>query len=148
MNTNNTMTCNLKTCNNCGSLSFEDMEQCFDCMSYFAEPLPSYQTSSPETAVRLQVVLANYFNYGMLLQKLDGCSLSVGSSSENAIVIPRHEVANHTLEVFYAHGQIWAESTGSSSQATVDEIPLCGTVRIMPGTRIAVGEATITLLEA
>ncbi|MCL2529981.1 MAG: hypothetical protein FWE41_06580 [Coriobacteriia bacterium] len=138
----------MKTCNNCGSLSFEDMEQCFDCMSFFAEPLEQGQQGNQDSTARLQVFLAGYFNYELLLRKLDGCSLSVGASSENAIVIPEQQLANHLLEVFYAHGQIWAESTSSTSQATVDKIPLCGTVRIQPGTKIAVGEATITLLEA
>jgi len=138
----------MKTCSNCGSVTFDDMEMCFDCMSFFEKPQYESENDNTETAVRLQVVLADYFNYELLLQKLEGSSLSVGSASENAIVIPQEHLATHLMEVFYAHGQIWAESTCASSQAIVDEIPLCGTVRIQPGTEISIGDATITLLEA
>ena len=138
----------MKTCGNCGSVTFDDMEMCFDCMSSYVEPLTDNDLESAQTAARLQVALADYFSYELLLQKLEGCSLSVGSDSENAIVIPQEQVATHLLELFYAHGQIWAESTDTSAQATIDEIPLCGTVRIQPGTEINIGDATITLLEA
>ena len=137
----------MKTCENCGSMAFDDMEMCFDCMGSFAEPLAESGLSSEQTAARLQVALAGYFCYELLLQKLEGRSLSVGSAAENAIVLPLEQVATHLLEVFYAHGHIWAESTGATPQVIVDEIPLCGTVRIQPGTKINVGEATITLLE-
>ena len=138
----------MKICDNCGSASFEDMQQCFDCMGSLAQPPTGCQIGNQETAARLQVALADYFNYELLLQKLDGCSLSVGSASENAIVIPQQQVANHLMQVYYAHGQIWAESTCQTMQATIDETPLCGTVRLQTGTKIGVGEAVITLLEA
>ena len=137
----------MKTCTNCGSGAFDDMEMCYDCMSSFVEPLSGNEADVGQTAARLQVALAGYFCYELLLQKLEGRSLSVGSSSENAIVIPQEEVATHLMQVFYAHGHIWAESTGTAMQATVDEIPLCGTVRIQPGTEISIGDAKITVLD-
>ncbi|MCL2807719.1 MAG: hypothetical protein FWD27_06135 [Coriobacteriia bacterium] len=138
----------MKSCQNCDSVTFDDMEMCYDCMSSFAEPLDEDKLESPITAARLQIAMAGYFNYELLLQKLEGCSLSVGSATENAIVIPQEQVATRLMEVFYAHGQIWAESTDTSALATIDTIPLCGTVRIQPGTEIIIGDATITLLEA
>lgn len=137
----------MKICENCGSVTFDDMEMCFDCMSSFTEPVVENELTEAQTAARLQVVLADLFCYEMLLQKLEGCSLSIGSGSENAIVIPQEQVATHSLEVYYAHGHVWVESTDTSAQATVDEIPLYGTVLIQPGTQINIGEATITLLE-
>ena len=138
----------MKTCNTCGSKAFDDMEMCYDCMSFFTETLSPSEADNQQTAARLQVALAGYFCYELLLQKLEGRSLSVGSSSENAIVIPKEEVATHLMQVFYAHGHIWAESTSTTMQASVDEIPLCGTVRIQPGTEITIGDARITVLEA
>ena len=137
----------MKTCDNCGSVTFDDMEMCFDCMSSFSDLLDKNEIEEAQTAARLQVVLAGFFCYEMLLQKLDGCSLSIGSAPENAIVLPLEQVATHLLEVFFAHGHVWAESSDSSAQATVDEIPLFGTVLIQPGTQINIGEATITLVE-
>ena len=138
----------MKTCPNCDSVTFDDMEMCFDCMSSLTETIDEQETFDAPIAVRLQVALADYFCYELILHKLEGRSLSVGSASENAIVIPQDQVALHQLEVFYARGHIWAESVDTSGQATVGEIPLYGTVRIQPGTEINVGDATITLLEA
>ena len=137
----------MKTCNNCGSRTFDDMETCYDCMNSYSQPVNQLSPEREQTAARLQVVLAGYFSYELLLNKLDGRSLSVGSATENSIVIPQEQVAQRQLEVFYAHGQIWAESVGTSLQAIVGETPLCGTVSVKPGTEITVGDATITVLE-
>ena len=137
----------MKTCSTCGSVTFDDMEMCFDCMSSFAVPIESEDLANLHTAVRLQVTLADYFCYELLLQKLEGRSLSVGSAAENAIIIPQEQVASRQLEVFYAHGHIWAESVDAAAQTTVGHIPLCGTVRLQPGIEISVGSATIKVLE-
>jgi len=116
-------------------------------MSSFAETLSTDDHKSHQIAARLHIAMADYFSYELLLQKLEGCSLSVGSASENAIVIPHEEVATRLMQVFYAHGHIWAESTDASALATINEIPLCGTVRMQPGTEITIRDATITLME-
>jgi len=137
----------MKTCPQCESKTFDDMEMCYDCMSTFAVPLKEDGAASHQAAARLQVVLAGYFNYEMLLNKMDGRALSVGSAEENAVVLPLKQVAAHQLELFYAHGQIWVESVDTSLLTTVGEVPLDGTVCINPGTEIAVGDATIILLE-
>lgn len=142
----------MKTCNKCSSVTFDDMEMCFDCMSSFVEPICNDQIGFEQTVAKLQVVLAGCFSYELLLNKLDGSSLSVGSASENAIVIPQEQVAARQLEVFYAHGHIWAENIEllaerEGMQATVDSIPLCGTVCIKPGVQISIGDALITVLE-
>ncbi len=117
----------MKTCPHCSSIAFDDMNVCFDCMGSLVEPgdkanEPVFGMSL--SAARLQVTLADFFCYELLLHKLDGRSLSVGSASENAIVIPQEQVALHQLEVFYARGQIWAESVEASPQATIGEVLL------------------------
>ncbi len=137
----------MKTCHTCGSVTFDDMEMCYDCMSTFAELIDESSSCHEQSVARLQVALAGYFSYELLLNKLEGRSVSVGSASENAIVIPQDQVAAHQLDVFYAHGHIWAESTDMSQQTTVDEIPLCGTVCVKPGAEITIGDAIITVLE-
>ncbi|MDR1358659.1 MAG: hypothetical protein LBJ48_04830 [Coriobacteriales bacterium] len=138
----------MKTCPNCASATFDDMELCYDCMSAFEPPSSAAQNNLEQAVARLQVALAGYFSYEMLLHKLEGCSLSVGSAAENAIVIPQEQVSARQLQVFYAHGHVWAESVDAASSATIDEIPLCGTVCIKSGTQIMVGDAHITVLEA
>ncbi|MDR1089089.1 MAG: hypothetical protein LBL23_07455 [Coriobacteriales bacterium] len=137
----------MKTCPNCASVTFDDMELCYDCMSPFPQSPSATQDSLKQAVARLQVALADYFSYELLLNKLEGCSLSVGSAAENAIVIPQEQVAAHQLQVFYAHGHVWAENVDATLSATIDEIPLCGTVCIKPGTQIMVGDAHITVLE-
>ena len=137
----------MKTCENCASVTFDDMEMCHDCMNTFVQPVDTGEEECKQAVVRLRVVLAGYFNYELLLNKLDGHSLSVGSSSENAIVIPQEQVAARQLEVFYAHGHIWAESVDSSLPAVIGEVPLCGAVCITSGVEITVGDAIITVLE-
>jgi UDP-3-O-acyl-N-acetylglucosamine deacetylase len=138
----------MKTCPSCSSVTFDDMEMCYDCMTPFANTAEEDNTKNAQAAARLQVVLADYFCYELLLQKLEGRSLSIGSAAENAIVIPQEQVASHQLDIFYAQGHLWAEGVDTTSQATVGDIPLCGTVRIQPGTEINVGDAKITFLEA
>lgn len=137
----------MKTCQNCGSVTFDDMEMCYDCISSFALPVKEAPGDIEQAVARLQVVLTGYFSYELLLSKMEGRSLSVGSASENAVVIPQGHVSAHHLEVFYAHGHIWVECVDPSNQATVDEIPLCGTVCVKPGAEITVGDATITVLK-
>lgn len=138
----------MKTCKNCGSVAFDDMEMCFDCMSSFTEPVIDLAEAQENAVARLEVALTGYFKYELLLNKLEGCSLSVGSASENAIVIPQGQVSKHLLDVFYARGHIWVESADPSLQVTVDECALYGTVCVEPGAKISAGEAKITILEA
>lgn len=136
----------MKICNTCGSTTFDDMEMCFDCMSSFVEH-SSLNEDCDQSAARLKVVLANFFSYELLLQKLEGRSLSVGSGESNAIVIPRNEVAEHQLEVFYAHGQVWVEAIDTSCEVYVSTHPLVGKTSIEPGGEIILGDASITVLE-
>ena len=137
----------MKQCTGCGSAAFDDMEMCYDCMTSFAQEIDSNKENLVLSVARLQVALAGYFSYELLLSKLEGKSLSVGSAAQNAIVIPQEQVAAHQLEVFYAQGRIWAESTDTSFETVVGETPLYGTVCIKPGIDISVGSATITILE-
>lgn len=137
----------MKTCEFCLSTTFDDMEMCYDCLSSFAEPLPDEASELEQSVARLRIVLAGYFSYEMLLSKLEGRSLSVGSSSENAIVIPQEQVAAHQLQVFYAHGHIWVESVDSALHTTIGEEQLLGTVCVGKGSEIKVGDALITVLE-
>lgn len=137
----------MKTCKNCNSVTFDDMESCFDCMSSFVEPVEGAQDEYAQAVARIQVVLAGYFSYELLLQKLEGRSLSVGSANENAIVIPQEIVAERQLEVFYAHGRIWAENIASTAPVSVDESPINGIVCIEPGSTIQVGDANLILLK-
>lgn len=135
----------MKKCETCGSMTFDDMEMCFDCMSLFVQPVD--EPNHEQAVARLHVALADYFSYELLLTKLEGRSLSVGSDKENAIVVPREDVAARQLEVFYAHEHIWVESVDSSFGTIVGELPLCGTVCVEPGTEITLGDTIITVLE-
>lgn len=135
----------MKKCETCGSTTFDDMEMCFDCMSSFVQPVD--ELSHEQAVARLRVAVAGYFSYELLLTKVEGRSLSVGSDKENAIVVPQEEVAARQLEVFYAHDHIWVESVDSSFGTIVGELPLCGTVCVEPGTEITLGDAVITVLQ-
>ena len=137
----------MKTCKQCGSVAFDDMEMCFECMSYFADTIDDVSSNDEYAVARLQVVLAGLFSYELYLNKLEGRSLSIGSASENAIVIPSEQVAPRHLEVYYTHGDIWVESMDVSYAAQVDELPLSGPVCVKPGMGIVLGEARITVLE-
>jgi hypothetical protein len=103
--------------------------------------------SNTSSVARLKVVLAGFFTYEMLLTKTDGRSLSVGSASDNAIVIPQPEVAAHQLEIFYARGQLWVESAEIGQIIDIEGIPLSDTKCLSTNSPLKVGGAQITLLE-
>lgn len=137
----------MKTCQNCGSTTFDDMEMCFDCMSSFVEHVGERTDELEASVARLQVSAADMFCYELLLHKLEGRSLSIGSASENALVIPQKEASAHRLDVFYAHGQIWVENTDTLSEVMVSEMPLHGKTSVTPGSEIKLGDTLITVLE-
>jgi hypothetical protein len=99
------------------------------------------------TVARIKVVLANYFSYEMLLTKIDGRSLSVGSAADNAIVIPQPQVAAHQLEIFFARGQLWVETAANNFIPATDGVNISDTRCLTVSTPLEVGDAKITLLQ-
>jgi hypothetical protein len=121
-------------------------------MNPFVDPISNPATSATTAtaatgAARLKVALAGHFCYEMLLNKSDGHSLSVGSSSDNAIVIPQAQVADHQLEIFFAQGKVWVENSSPSRLGSTTSVAAVGIHTIGPGAELEVGDARITLLE-
>ena len=74
--------------------------------------------------------------------------LSVGSASENAIVIPQPEVSGHQLDIFFSQGLLWVENKNGNSCTQLNGVPLHGTRSVQPGTCITVGSASLNLMKA
>ncbi|MDR3136878.1 MAG: hypothetical protein LBU07_05665 [Coriobacteriales bacterium] len=141
----------MKACPNCSSVTFDDMDICYDCMNPFVEPI-RHDLSNTAAAdhlgsIRFQVVVAEQFAYEMILIKADGHALSVGSAANNEIVIPQERVGEHHLHIFFAHGRVWVESTDACRAASIDGQPISGTLCVNNGSQLQVGDACITLME-
>jgi hypothetical protein len=137
----------MKTCPKCSSVTFDDMDTCYDCMTDYSHPTQSDPSQDTTTVARLRVVLAGYFSYEMLLTKSEGRHLSIGSATDNTIVIPQPQVAPHQLEIFYARGQLWVETADPSNIIDIEGTPITDTRSLTPTTPLKVGDAKITLLD-
>ena len=137
----------MKTCPNCQSTTFEDMEVCYGCLHPFKQAIDQlpYTDSEHNQTICLNVELIGVFAYKIHLLMTEGALLTVGRSANNAIVIPQDQVAQHHLDIFYSQGTLWAE--GQNQQRTlVDGVPLTGTRNIRKGCELTIGDAVITVV--
>ena len=137
----------MKTCSYCQDTAFEDMEVCYGCLHPFEkrlELLPLLCDEQGDT-VCLNVELAGVFAYKIHLLKTEGALLTVGKSSRNAIVIPREEIADHHLDIFFSQESLWAECKGRH-KAFLDGMTLTGSHALKKGCKLTVGAAVITVV--
>ncbi|MDR2108558.1 MAG: hypothetical protein LBP28_03745 [Coriobacteriales bacterium] len=139
----------MKTCPNCGSVTFDDMETCYDCHYCYASTLGDLPGLDGEALrmARLKVVLQGLSVYETLLRKQEGATLRVGCATGNAIVVPEPEVAEHQCSIFFSQGQLWVEAVEKDAITVIGTTPLSGPQAVIPGDSLHVGSATITVLE-
>jgi len=143
----------MKECPHCAVFLFDDQHYCFECMSSLHDPgSDAYANEAAQAQmICIGVAFGDSFSYETHMRRTEGAILSVGSASENAIVIPQPEILEHQFDIFFSQGHLWIEDKStatdkaSASHPQLNGVPLNGTRSVQPGTCITVGNARLSL---